>query len=190
MANINLLPWREEQRKEKTRQFASMMGFSVVLTLCLVGLVFVTINGQIGHQQVRNKVLTDEIARLDIALIEIAGLEETKQKLLSRMDIIQSLQQKRPQIVHLFDELVRTLPDGVHLDRITQTGPRLKIEGVAQSSTRVSAYMRNIDGSDWMGDPVLDRVETVEEGRSRSSEFTVFANQVSRATPTDEEGLE
>ena len=148
MANINLLPWREELRKEKTRQFASMLGFSVILTVAVLLLVHVTISGQISYQQKRNKILEDEIEKLEIALKEIGGLEETKEKLLSRMDIIQSLQQKRPQIVHLFDEIVRTVPEGIYLTGIKQSGTTININGVAESNGRVSAYMRNIDGSD------------------------------------------
>ena len=136
MANINLLPWREEQRKEKTRQFTSMMGFSVFLTIAVFLLIHVTISGQISHQQKRNKILQDEISRLDVALKEIEGLEETKEKLLSRMDIIQSLQQKRPQIVHLFDEIVRTVPEGIYLTGIKQSGTSININGIAESNGR------------------------------------------------------
>ncbi len=187
MANINLLPWREEQRKEKTRQFASMTGFSVVLTLCVVGLVHVTISSQISHQNVRNKVLSDEIARLDIALIEIAGLEETKQKLLSRMDIIQSLQQKRPQIVHLFDDMVRTVPEGIYLTAIKQKETNITINGVAESNGRVSAYMRNIDTSGWMATPKLTVIES-KTGTLRSSDFTLTTSQASPKSDEEEPG--
>lgn len=184
MANINLLPWREEQRKEKTRQFTSMMGFSVFLTIAVFLLIHVTISGQISHQQKRNKILQDEISRLDVALKEIEGLEETKEKLLSRMDIIQSLQQKRPQIVHLFDEIVRTVPEGIYLTGIKQSGTGININGIAESNGRVSAYMRNIDNSDWMATPKLSVIES-KKGTLRSSEFMLTTSQ---STPKTDEG--
>jgi len=184
MANINLLPWREEQRKEKTRQFTSMMGFSIFLTIAVFLLIHVTISGQISHQQKRNKILQDEISRLDVALKEIEGLEETKEKLLSRMDIIQSLQQKRPQIVHLFDEIVRTVPEGIYLTGIKQSGTGININGIAESNGRVSAYMRNIDNSDWMATPKLSVIES-KKGTLRSSEFMLTTSQ---STPKTDEG--
>lgn len=183
MAKINLLPWREELRREKTRQFVSVTGFSVVLTLCVIALVHVMINGQISYQKSRNQVLKDEIAQLDIALKEIEGLEETKDKLLSRMDIIQSLQRKRPQVVHLFDEIVRTVPEGIYLTGIKQNGSELTINGVAESNGRVSAYMRNIDASEWMSTPKLTVIET-KEGTLRSSDFVLTT---STSSPKEEE---
>lgn len=185
MAKINLLPWREELRREKTRQFASATAFSVVLTLSAIALIHVMINGQIDYQNSRNQVLRDEITQLDIALKEIEGLEDTKDKLLSRMDIIQSLQQKRPQIVHLFDDLVRTVPEGIYLTGIKQKFTELTINGVAESNGRVSAYMRNIDASEWMSTPKLTVIET-RPGTLRSSDFVLTT---STSTPkTDEEG--
>ena len=186
MANINLLPWREELRKEKTRQFASMTGFSVFLTIAVLVLVFVAFSSQISYQQKRNKILQDEIDKLEIALKEIEGLEETKEKLLSRMDIIQSLQQKRPQIVHLFDEIVRTVPEGIYLTAIKQSGSTININGVAESNGRVSAYMRNIDGSDWMATPKLSVIET-KKGTLRSSDFVLTTSQSTPKTGDEEE---
>jgi type IV pilus assembly protein PilN len=187
MANINLLPWREELRKEKTRQFASMTGFSVILTIAVIALVHFMISNQINYQQSRNKILQDEIAQLDIALKEIEGLEETKEKLLSRMDIIQSLQQKRPQIVRLFDEIVRTVPEGIFLTGIKQTGTAIEINGVAESNGRVSAYMRNIDGSEWMATPKLTVIET-KKGTLRSSDFMLTTSQSTPKSDEEEQG--
>ena len=187
MANINLLPWREELRREKTRQFASMTGFSVFLTVAIIALVHFMISSQISYQQNRNKILTDEIAQLDIALKEIEGLEETKEKLLSRMDIIQSLQQKRPQIVHLFDEIVRTVPEGIFLTGIKQTGNNIEINGVAESNGRVSAYMRNIDSSEWMSTPKLTVIET-KKGTLRSSDFMLTTSQSTPKSDEEEQG--
>ncbi len=176
MAKINLLPWREEQRKEQTRQFVTVLGLSAFLTAAIVFLVHMNIGGQISQQQARNKILKDEIAKLDVALAEIKGLEETKQQLLARMEVIQSLQQKRPQVVHLFDEIVRTVPEGIYLREIKQNGPVLTIKGVAESNGRVSAYMRNIDNSDWLATPKLKVIETRKE-TLRSSTFELTTSQ-------------
>ncbi len=176
MAHINLLPWREEQRQEKTRQFATVTVLSLLLTAALVFMVHVTFDNQITHQKHRNTILQNEINTLDASLKQIATLEETKEQLLSRMDIIQSLQQQRPQIVRLFDDFVRTVPEGIYLKTIEQKGEQLTIKGVAESNGRVSAYMRNIDASDWMSTPKLKVIQT-RKGTLRSSDFTIITSQ-------------
>lgn len=176
MAKINLLPWREELRAEKTRQFVTMLGLSALMMGAIVLLVHVTIAGQISHQESRNGILNKEITQLDLALKEIKDLENTKQELLSRMEVIQSLQQRRPQVVHLFDEFVRTVPEGIYLTGITQRGSALTINGVAESNGRVSAYMRNIDASEWMSTPKLSVIET-KKGTMRSSNFVLTTSQ-------------
>ena len=176
MSQINLLPWREEERQEQTRQFATIAALSLLLTAAGVLLVHTSFNNQIDHQKMRNKILQDEITLLDTSLEQIASLEETKEQLLSRMDVIQSLQQKRPQIVHLFDDFVRTVPEGIFLTKISQSGEQLTIEGIAESNGRVSAYMRNIDASDWMATPKLKVIET-KKGTLRSSSFSLITSQ-------------
>ena len=176
MAKINLLPWREELRAEQTRQFVSMLGLFAFMTLSIIAAVHLNIAGQISHQQFRNSTLTKEIAQLDLALKEIDALEETKQELLSRMEVIQSLQQQRPQIVHLFDEFVRTVPEGIYLTSIKQSDKSLTINGVAESNGRVSAYMRNIDSSDWMATPKLTVIETKKNSMG-SSDFVLTTSQ-------------
>lgn len=176
MAHINLLPWREEQRHEQTRQFATVTMLSIALTGAIIFLVHVTFNNQIEHQKFRNKILQDEITTLDASLKQIDELEETKDQLLSRMDVIQSLQQRRPQIVHLFDDFVRTVPEGIFLTSIKQSADQLTIQGVAESNGRVSAYMRNIDASHWMSTPKLKVIET-RKGTLRSSDFTLNTSQ-------------
>jgi len=178
MAHINLLPWREEQRQEQTRQFATVTVLSLILTGALMFLVHATFNGQIEHQKFRNKMLQDEINTLDASLKQIETLEDTKEQLLARMDVIQSLQQQRPQIVRLFDDFVRTVPEGIFLREIKQEGTQLTIQGVAESNGRVSAYMRNIDASDWMTTPKLKVIET-KKGAFRSSDFTLVTSQTS-----------
>jgi type IV pilus assembly protein PilN len=186
MPRINLLPWREEQRKQRLKNFGIAAGVAVALGVAVVWYAHWTVSNFIEYQQARNAFLENEIAILDKQIAEIKELESTKERLLARMEIIEQLQRSRPEVVHLIDELVRRLPDGVYLKSVKQTGNRLSIKGVAQSSTRVSAFMRNIDASDWLADPGLDVVETVEDGRVRNSEFTIFATQVSPLAPPDE----
>ena len=176
MAHINLLPWREEQRQEATRQFTTITALSLILTGAVVFMVHVTFNNQIDHQKFRNRMLQNEIKTLDASLKQIEKLEETKEQLLARMDVIQSLQQRRPQIVHLFDDFVRTVPEGIFLTTIKQTGEELTIKGVAESNGRVSAYMRNIDTASWMSTPKLKVIET-RKGTLRSSNFTLITSQ-------------
>ena len=187
MATINLLPWREEQRAEQTRQFLSIMGMCAFMTAALMGAVHMNISGEISHQQFRNGVLTKEISELDLALKEIDILEQKKQQLLSRMEVIQSLQQQRPQIVHLFDEFVRTVPEGIYLTKIKQSGKNLNIDGVAESNGRVSAYMRNIDASEWMSTPKLSVIKT-KKGSLRSNSFVLTTSQSSPKATDGEDG--
>ncbi len=176
MAHINLLPWREEQRQEQTRQFATVTVLSMALTAAIIFVVHVAFNNQIEHQKLRNKMLQTEIETLDASLEQIDTLESTKEQLLARMDVIQSLQQQRPQIVHLFDDFVRTVPEGIFLTSIKQNAEQLTIKGVAESNGRVSAYMRNIDASEWMATPKLKVIET-KKGTLRSSSFELITSQ-------------
>lgn len=187
MAKINLLPWREELRAEQTRQFASILGLSALMTVLIVALVHFTISQKIEYQVYRNDILQKEIDSLDLAILKIQQLEKTKQELLSRMEVIQSLQQRRPQIVHLFDEIVRTVPEGIYLTSIKQSGKDLTINGVAESNGRVSAYMRNIDASEWMSTPKLTVIET-KKGTLRSSDFILTTSQSAPNENEDENG--
>jgi len=181
MAHINLLPWREERRKQKQQQFAVVGGGAAVVGALLVLLAHMQMEGQIENQNQRNKFIDTEIAALDKKIAKIKELEKTKTALLARMDIIQQLQHSRPQSVHLMDQLVYTLPDGLYLSSISQAGKSLTLKGVAQSNARVSAYMRNIDGSEWMTQPKLDVIKTQDKNSKRSAEFTLRAGQ---ATPS------
>jgi type IV pilus assembly protein PilN len=189
MAKINLLPWREELRAEKTRQFASLLGLTAFMTCLIILLVHVNMANLIGHQEDRNAILQKEIDDLDLAIKKISQLEKTKQKLLSRMEVIQSLQQRRPQIVHLFDEIVRTVPEGLYITGIKQSGKNLTINGVAESNGRVSAYMRNIDTSEWMATPKLKVIET-KKGTLRSSSFILTTAQSAPKGEGDTEEIE
>ena len=178
MPRINLLPWREAERKQRQRDFGVATGGAVVAGIAVVMAAAFFFSSMISAQENRNQRLNDEIVELEKSIKEIDGLERQKERLLARMDIIEQLQQSRPEIVHLFDELVRQLPEGVYLTGMKQTGSRVEIRGVAQSSTRVSALMRQIDASKWLTDPEVERVETTQSGASRHSEFVVYLKQV------------
>ena len=179
MPRINLLPWREELRKERLKNFVGAAVGAFLMGAVMVLGAHYTMSGMIDYQERRNQLLKTEIEKLEQQIKEITNLENQKERLLARMEIIEQLQRSRPEIVHLFEELVTTLPEGVFLKQIKQNGKRLEMNGAAQSSTRVSAYMRNIDASDWLTDPGLEVVKTLDRERGRDSEFTLFAQQVS-----------
>ena len=186
MPRINLLPWREEDRKRRQREFLVAMGGALVAGIFVViGVVF-AFSQMIDTQRDRNARLTGEIAVLDKSIQEIDGLERQKERLLARMEIIEQLQRSRPEVVHLFDEMSRQLPEGVYLTGLKQTGSLVELKGVAQSSTRVSALMRNIDRSEWFDDPDVQKVETKDTGPARQAEFTLALKQIR----LDDEGEE
>ena len=177
MPRINLLPWREEERKKRQRDFGVAAAGAVVAGIAVIIATIFTYGQMIDGQQERNQRLTDEIVELEKSITEIDGLERQKERLLARMEIIEQLQKSRPEIVHLFDEMARKLPEGVYLSGLKQTGAKVEVRGVAQSSTRVSALMRQVDASDWLTDPEVERVETTQAGASRKSAFVVNVKQ-------------
>jgi type IV pilus assembly protein PilN len=187
MPRINLLPWREAERKKRQRDFGVAMGGAVVAGILVVMLTIIAYSQMVSGQNARNDRLTAEIVELEKSIEEIDGLERQKERLLARMEIIEQLQKSRPEIVHLFDEMVRQLPEGVYLTGMKQTGTRVEIRGVAQSSTRVSALMRQIDSSNWMSDPEVERVETTQSGNSRQSNFVVYLKQMREGSEEDME---
>ena len=177
MPRINLLPWRAEQRREKKTRFLIALG-GAALAACAVAFIgYLTFDGMVRSQEERNQRLRTEIAEPDKHIEKINSLEQEKNRFIARMDIIEKLQRSRPEIVHVFDELSKTVPDGTYLTSITQTEKRLKLEGVAQSSTRVSAFMRRIDESSWLKNPELEVIENKPNGPLGSS-FVLFADQV------------
>src|ERR1700721_3773602 len=178
MPRINLLPWREQERKVRRREFMVAAGGAVIASLVLLGAGKLLYAGWTESQIEKNNLLKKEIVKLDAQIADIQDLENRKQRLVARMEIIEKLQRKRPEIVHQFDEMVHTVPDGVYLTSIKQTGNKLELKGVAQSSTRVSTFMRNIDTSTWMDNPELSVVETAKDSPTGGSNFTVFANTV------------
>ncbi|MCP1676880.1 type IV pilus assembly protein PilN [Natronocella acetinitrilica] len=174
---INLLPWREEVKKVRKNQFIAMVAVAAVIG---VGVVFggnMYLQGMIDHQEHRNQLLRTEITRLDTRIQRIQELERTRDQLEARMNVIQELQTGRPQVVHMFEELVSTLPDGVFLKTVTQQGGNITITGVGQSNARVSTYMERLDGSAWFTDPNLDVIEVRDREGIRVSNFTLRVRQ-------------
>jgi type IV pilus assembly protein PilN len=178
MPRINLLPWREQERKVRRREFMVAAGaavFAGVLFMAGGKLVYAS---WIDSQTEKNNLLKKEIVKLDAQIADIQDLENRKQRLVARMEIIEKLQRSRPEVVHLFDEMVKTVPEGIYLTQIKQTNRKLEIKGVAQSSTRVSTFMRNIDASTWMDNPVLQVVEAAKDSPTGGSSFTLFTDMV------------
>jgi type IV pilus assembly protein PilN len=186
MPRINLLPWREGQRKERKLAFMVALGVAAIAAIVTTFAVYLMFDSMISGQERRNAMLTAQIKKLDKQIEEINDLESEKQKFIARMEIIEKLQRSRPEIVHVFDQIVKTLPDGVYLTGVQQIGSgsvkRLKFEGVAQSSTRVSTFMRNIDASQWLRNPELEVVQT---GKGPGSLFTLTADEAPAAEASD-----
>jgi type IV pilus assembly protein PilN len=178
MPRINLLPWRDKERKTRRREFGIAAGGAVLAAILFALGGKLMYSSWIESQTAKNNLLKKEIGKLDAQITDILDLENRKQRLLARMEIIETLQRSRPEIVHLFDEMVRTVPDGIYLTSIKQTGRKLELHGVAQSSTRVSTFMRNIDASTWMDNPVLQVVEAAKDAPTGGSSFTLFTDTV------------
>jgi len=178
MAKINLLPWREERRAQQKRDFLNAMAAGAVFTLLIFVVVHLYIAGLQEYQGQRNKLLQDEIALVDIKIVEIKSIEEKKAKLLAKIDLIQKLQESRPEIVHLFDELPRVTPDGVFLSKFSQVGAELTFDGKSQSNARISAFMRAIEASQWLQAPSLGVIQTPDKANlEQLSDFTLRAKQ-------------
>ena len=178
MARINLLPWRAERRKQRQREFQGMLGVAALAGVVLSFLLWFYYDQQISGQQNRNAFLQDQIAKVKQQNEEIKELDAKKDRLLARKKVIEELQANRSQMVHLFDSLVRTIPDGVTLNSIKQEGEMLTLLGSAQSNARVSAYMRNLEVSGWMTKPDLSIIEVKKEDKSAPA-----ATSASRTLP-------
>ena len=177
MPNVNLLPWREEQRRRRQQGFLLAVCAAALIGAFLVGAARLTVQARLAEQRVRNELLRGEIASLDSRIAEIEILEARKNNLLARIRVIVELQRSRATVVHLFDEFVRILPAGVRLVEIEQIDNRIVLEGVVESSSRVAALLRNIDASPWLRDPGLELVATAAQGPARNANFTIFAMQ-------------
>ncbi len=160
MARINLLPWREELRKERQRQFLSILGLIAVLGIVVVFSYKYSVSLKIERQQFRNNFLQTQISDLNTQIKEIEKLEEERRKLIERMEMITNLQKSRPQVVRIFDELVRAIPEGLNLKSVTRKGNVLTIEGSAESAQRVTAFMRKIEASQWFINPHLKDIDS------------------------------
>lgn len=161
--NINLLPWREAIKEHQKKEFISMLGLALSTVAAGMLVIHFLINRQINFQNDDNNYLKAEIQLLDQQISEIESLQKEKAQLLARMQIIQQLQTNRPQIVRLFDEIIKTIPEGLYLTNLTHTGPHLMMEGRAESNTRVSTFMRNIEASHWLKSPVLSVIQVDEQ---------------------------
>lgn len=188
MAKINLLPWRVERRKQKQKEFVSMLGAAAAIAVGLSILIIFYYNGQISGQENRNNYLTAEIATIDKQIEEINGLDKKKADLLSRKKAIECLQGRRSLMVHLFDDLVRTIPDGVKLTSLEQDGSKLTVNGSSQSNARVSAYMRNLQVSGWMSQPELTIIEAKGGDKGLPYQFTLITTIGNPNTKTEASG--
>lgn len=171
MIRINLLPHREEKRKARQKQFAILAGIAAAVGLAIAGLLWVVFDAQIDNQKGRNKYLTDEIAKLDKQIDEIKRIREETASLLSKKQVVEGLQSNRSEPVHLMDQLLRQLPEGLYLKSIKQTGTKISVTGYAQSNARVSAFMRNIEASPYLGNPNLVEIKSVILNTQRANEF-------------------
>ncbi|WP_394751767.1 PilN domain-containing protein [Crenothrix sp.] len=186
MAKINLLPWRDELRKKRKKDFFTSMGLAALLTLIVMGAVHSYIESLKAYQIQRNKLLENETVWLEKKIVEIRTIEEKKSKLLAKIDLIHKLQASRPEIVHLFDEIPKATPDGVFLSKFSQVGSSLIFEGKSQSNARVSAFMRAIDVSPWLDAPRLDVIQVPKaENGEQLSDFVLHAILGANKTKTE-----
>jgi len=186
---INLLPHREQKRQARQRQFFTLMISLAILGLAVIALVHGILAAQIESQQSRNQVLKGEIAKLDEQIKEIDRLRDQIQAVLARKQVVETLQANRSEAVHLLDQLVRQLPDGIYLRSVRQAGPKVTIVGYAQSNARVSTLMRNIDASPWLSTPELVEIKLVampgsKDPNQKINEFTLNF-LIKRSTPVD-----
>ena len=185
MPRINLLPWRDQQRRERRLAFFVALGGAALAAAVVTFAAYLLYNSWISAQESRNDLLRTEIKKVDRQIEEINDLEAQKQRFISRMQVIDKLQRSRSEEVRLFDEVAKNMPDGAYLTSFGQTSRKLKFQGVALSSTRVSALMRNISASQYMKDPELEVVEAKKDQVGGDS-FTLDATQVTTATDEDD----
>ena len=180
MAKINLLPWREARREQQKKEFLTGLGVTVFAAILTVFLVHTFVQGMIDDQNRRNAYMQKKIDELNEQVKEISELKKKREQLIERMKIIQNLQGNRPVIVRIFDELVRTIPDGVYYTKLSRTGSVIEIEGTAESNNRVSSLMRKLDASEWFNDPNLTAVTANPAFGEQANDFKL---SVALATP-------
>ena len=187
MPRINLLPWREELRQKRKKEFLLAVVGAVLVGAALTFGTKVFYQQRISNQEARNTLLRTEIAELDRQIAEINELDAQKSRLLARMEIIDELQRSRPEAVHLVDEAVNILPEGTYITALRQDGTRIEFAGISQSSTRISVLMRNIEDSAWLREPHLQVIQFSGDGPTREGDFAVNASQIRMSD--DAEGL-
>jgi len=187
MIRINLLPHRAEKRQARQIQFIALSVISLALGAVLVGVVQVAISTEISYQERRNEYLKQQTAVLDKQIEEINKLREQTQALLARKNVVETLQSTRSDVVHLLDQMLRILPDGVYLQSLKQTGNKIYLAGYAQSNARVSTLYRAIEDSPWLDTPTLVETHATGAGAARINQFTLNFNltkpQVAVSTP-------
>jgi type IV pilus assembly protein PilN len=191
MPRINLLPWRETLKKEREIRFFIITGMSLVFTGIVVLLVHLYMANRIAYQQHRNNYLKAEIKKVEAQLKKIEKLKGEKQALIERMDIIQELEESRFNVVHLFDELVKKVPNGVYFTSLKQKGNKITLEGVAQADARVSKLMENIEKSQWLTNPKIFSIKTIEDKEQKSSykkrRISSFKLEITQTAPKKQE---
>jgi len=180
---INLLDWRTELKTVRQQQFFVMLGASALLAIGSIAVVYFGVSSAIEYQRERNLFLEQQIVEMDKKIKEIEELEKVKANLLARMKVIEELQASRAAMVHFFDEILNTLPEGVYIKSLRQTGSGVTVEGVAESNNRVSAYMKNIESSRWFADPRLVVINTKDVSKRRQSEFQMLFKNLTRQKP-------
>jgi len=179
MVKINLLPWREERRQQLTKEFYVLLGIGATIAIAIVASIYMVYSHNIEFQGQRNQIIKNEIVKLDAQIKEIEDLEKTRDDLLARKKVIEELQANRTQMVHLFDELVKTIPNGVFLQNIKQNGNTISLEGYAQSHSRVSAYMRKLEKSEWFKIPVnVEYIKADDSYDTHEQKFKLMVNLV------------
>jgi len=191
MPNINLLPWRETLKKERETRFGIITGAALAVTGLIVLAIHLYVAGLISYQQQRNQYLKNKIAEMDKKIEQIKDLAQKKERLIARMDVIQNLEASRPEIVHLFDELVKRVPDGVFFTEMRQEKDKLSLTGVAQSDARVSSLMKNIERSPWLAEPKIIEIvaQEIDSSGDKSIKHSVstFVLEVKQISPENED---
>lgn len=185
MTRINLLPWRQERRAQRQKEYLTVLGMSGLLAAVVAFGVVKYYDGLIENQNDRNNYLKSEITQLDRKIKEIEDLEKKRAHLLNRKQVIEQLQADRSQMVHLFDQLVRTIPEGIRLNTIKQSGNVLTLDGISQSNARVASYMRALEASGWMSNPEVSIIEAKGEDKLMPYEFTLKVTLV-KPKPKDD----
>lgn len=188
MIKINLLPWREELKKEKQQAFNNLFALCMVFTACLFAAVHFYMNDWQDYQARRNQFLQNEIAQLDKQIVDIKNIEEQKTRLINKISVIHNLQRSRPEIVHLFDEIPKATPDGLFMTKLARTERNLIFEGKSQSNALVSAFMSSIQNSPWLQTPSLDVIQSdklVSTDKNSSEKLNDFTLRTRQADLTD-----